>query len=49
MPAARPLLLLLCCTQEYRRAAFVLSGVGGPKALFLRCYALYLAGEKRRE
>ena len=35
--------------QEYRRAAFVLQSVEGPKALFLRCYALYLAGEKRKE
>lgn len=35
--------------QEYRRAAFVLLGVRGPKALFLRNYALYLAGEKRKE
>lgn len=40
-----------CCAlvQEYRRAAQVLSGLPGPKALFLRCWCLYLAGEKRRE
>ncbi|KAJ9515614.1 hypothetical protein QJQ45_021696 [Haematococcus lacustris] len=34
---------------EYYRAATVLSEVPGPKALFLRCYSRYLAGEKRRE
>lgn len=35
--------------KEYRRAAFVLYDVPGPKAQFLRWYATYLAGEKRRE
>ncbi|CAI7812335.1 unnamed protein product [Closterium sp. NIES-54] len=35
--------------REFRRAAHVLEGVGGRRALFLRCYALYLAGEKRKE
>lgn len=35
--------------REYRRAAHVLSDQTGKKALFLRCYALYLAGEKRKE
>lgn len=34
--------------QEYRRAAHFLRGVGGNKPRFLRCFALYLAGEKRR-
>ncbi|CAI7819961.1 unnamed protein product [Closterium sp. NIES-53] len=28
--------------REFRRAAHVLEGVGGRRALFLRCYALYL-------
>lgn len=36
-------------TREYRRAAHVLNGVSGKKSLFLRCYATYLAGEKRKE
>jgi anaphase-promoting complex subunit 8 len=27
----------------------VLKGLGGPRTLFLRSYATYLAGEKRRE
>ncbi|XP_057857553.1 anaphase-promoting complex subunit 8 isoform X2 [Cryptomeria japonica] len=36
-------------THEYRRAAFVLRETPGKKALFLRCYSLYLAGEKRKE
>nr|XP_043607702.1 anaphase-promoting complex subunit 8 [Erigeron canadensis] len=35
--------------REYRRAAHVLGDQKGKKALFLRCYALYLAGEKRKE
>ncbi|KAI4336082.1 hypothetical protein L6164_014656 [Bauhinia variegata] len=35
--------------REYRRAAHVLSGQTGRKSVFLRCYALYLAGEKRKE
>ncbi|CAI5469030.1 unnamed protein product [Closterium sp. Yama58-4] len=35
--------------REFRRAAHVLEGVAGRRALFLRCYALYLAGEKRKE
>jgi anaphase-promoting complex subunit 8 len=36
-------------TQEYTRAAHVLSGLGGPTATFLRCYALFLAGEKQKQ
>ncbi|XP_021591762.1 anaphase-promoting complex subunit 8 isoform X2 [Manihot esculenta] len=35
--------------REYRRAAHVLRDQTGKKATFLRCYALYLAGEKRKE
>ncbi|MQL89598.1 hypothetical protein Taro_022172 [Colocasia esculenta] len=35
--------------KEYRRAAYVLRGQTSRKSVFLRCYALYLAGEKRRE
>lgn len=35
--------------QEYRRVAHVLRTSPGNKARFLRCYALYLAGEKRKE
>ncbi|XP_057474828.1 anaphase-promoting complex subunit 8-like [Actinidia eriantha] len=35
--------------REYRRAAHVLRDQTGTKAVFLRCYALYLAGEKRKE
>ena len=35
--------------QEYRRVAHVLRSSSGNKARFLRCYALYLAGEKRKE
>ncbi|KAF8061421.1 APC8 [Scenedesmus sp. PABB004] len=35
--------------KEYGRAAHVLGGVPGRVAPFLRCYALYLAGERRRE
>ena len=35
--------------QEYRRVAHVLRASPGQKAKFLRCYALYLAGEKRKE
>ena len=36
-------------SQEYRRAAHILRGTQNSKAVFLRCYALYLAGEKRKE
>ncbi|WIA34840.1 hypothetical protein OEZ86_013138 [Tetradesmus obliquus] len=35
--------------KEYLRAAHVLAGIDTPVAVFLRCYALYLAGEKRKE
>lgn len=35
--------------REYRRAAHVLRDQTGKKAVFLRSYALYLAGEKRKE
>ncbi|KAF5734730.1 anaphase-promoting complex subunit 8-like [Tripterygium wilfordii] len=35
--------------REYRRAAHVLRDQTGRKSVFLRCYALYLAGEKRKE
>lgn len=35
--------------QEYRRTAHLLKDSQGSKAWFLRCYALYLAGEKRKE
>ncbi|KAK6163820.1 hypothetical protein DH2020_000684 [Rehmannia glutinosa] len=35
--------------REYRRAAHVLRDQTSKKAVFLRCYALYLAGEKRKE
>lgn len=35
--------------QEYTRAAHMLSGLDTPAALFLRCYALFLAGEKQKE
>ncbi|CAK8565966.1 unnamed protein product [Lathyrus sativus] len=35
--------------REYKRAAHVLRDQIGRKSLFLRCYALYLAGEKRKE
>ncbi|XP_047955327.1 anaphase-promoting complex subunit 8 isoform X1 [Salvia hispanica] len=35
--------------REYRRAAHVLRDQTAKKAIFLRFYALYLAGEKRRE
>lgn len=41
-----PLLLRL---QEYTRAAHVLSSLESSVALFLRCYALFLAGEKQKE
>lgn len=37
------------CLQEYRRAAHALAGLTGPLPTFLRLYATYLAGEKRRE
>ncbi|KAF3796278.1 Anaphase-promoting complex subunit 8 [Nymphaea thermarum] len=36
-------------SREYRRAAHVLRDQTGKKAMFLRGYALYLAGEKRKE
>ncbi|XP_009629129.1 anaphase-promoting complex subunit 8 [Nicotiana tabacum] len=35
--------------REYRRATHVLRDQTSKKAVFLRCYALYLAGEKRKE
>ncbi|KAK9203068.1 hypothetical protein WN943_013322 [Citrus x changshan-huyou] len=35
--------------REYRRAAHVLRDQTGRRSVFLRCYALYLAGEKRKE
>ncbi|KAM2978375.1 hypothetical protein FF2_015196 [Malus domestica] len=35
--------------REYRRAAHVLRDQNGKKSVFLRSYALYLAGEKRKE
>lgn len=35
--------------KEYRRVAHVLKSRPGKKSRFLRCYALYLAGEKRKE
>ncbi|KAJ8632128.1 hypothetical protein MRB53_025464 [Persea americana] len=35
--------------REYRRAAHALRDQTGKKAVFLRCYALYLSGEKRKE
>ncbi|CAM6083310.1 unnamed protein product [Calypogeia fissa] len=35
--------------REYRRAAHALRGLSGHKAVFLRCYATYLYGEKRKE
>ncbi|KAJ7945924.1 anaphase-promoting complex subunit 8 [Quillaja saponaria] len=35
--------------REYKRAAHVLRDQTGKKSLFLRCYALYLSGEKRKE
>eukprot|EP00798_Chlamydomonas_sp_ICE-L_P031380 gene31379-6540_t len=35
--------------KDYRRASHILKGVPGPKALFIRLYSQYLAGEKRRE
>lgn len=40
---------VLCVLQEYRSAAYALRGASSPKAVFLRCYATYLAGEKRKE
>ncbi|GIL54052.1 hypothetical protein Vafri_9607 [Volvox africanus] len=36
-------------SKEYRRCAHVLAGLRGPLPTFLRLYATYLAGEKRRE
>ncbi|KAK7317459.1 hypothetical protein RJT34_01716 [Clitoria ternatea] len=35
--------------REYKRAAHILRDQNGRKSVFLRCYALYLAGEKRKE
>ncbi|KAG6753050.1 hypothetical protein POTOM_043094 [Populus tomentosa] len=35
--------------REYKRAAHVLRDQNAKKSVFLRCYALYLAGEKRKE
>lgn len=35
--------------QEYRRAAHALRGMSGARAVFLRGYSRYLAGERRRE
>lgn len=35
--------------KEYRRAASFLTTLQGAKALFLRNYSLYLAGERRKE
>ncbi|KAL5129691.1 Anaphase-promoting complex subunit 8 [Glycine soja] len=35
--------------REYKRAAHVLRDQMGRKSVFLRCYALYLAGEKRKD
>ncbi|KAL3748251.1 hypothetical protein ACJRO7_009483 [Eucalyptus globulus] len=35
--------------REYRRAAHVLRDQSGKKAVFLQCYALYLAGENRKD
>ncbi|KAG2434247.1 hypothetical protein HXX76_007972 [Chlamydomonas incerta] len=47
-----PQYLLARCyfqAKEYRRAAHALGGLAGPLPTFLRLYATYLAGEKRRE
>jgi hypothetical protein len=38
-----------CFVQEYRSAAHVLRDSLDPLCLFLRGYAMYLAGEKRKE
>ena len=38
-----------CVPQEYRRAAHALRGMSGARAVFLRGYSRYLAGERRRE
>lgn len=35
--------------QEYRRVAHALRGMSGARAVFLRGYSRYLAGERRRE
>ncbi|GMH41920.1 hypothetical protein BSKO_09839 [Bryopsis sp. KO-2023] len=35
--------------KEYQKAARCLSGVYGRKSVFLRCYALFIAGQKGRE
>lgn len=39
------------CTraQEFQSAAHALRGARDSLSLFLRCYATYLAGEKRKE
>eukprot|EP00241_Pyramimonas_parkeae_P020770 CAMPEP_0114326430 /NCGR_PEP_ID=MMETSP0059-20121206/29721_1 /TAXON_ID=36894 /ORGANISM="Pyramimonas parkeae, Strain CCMP726" /LENGTH=102 /DNA_ID=CAMNT_0001455405 /DNA_START=255 /DNA_END=561 /DNA_ORIENTATION=+ len=34
--------------KEYRRCSHALKGQTGSKSVFLRCFALYLAGEKRK-
>jgi anaphase-promoting complex subunit 8 len=36
-------------SQEYRSAAYALREAKDPLSLFLRGYATYLAGEKRKE
>eukprot|EP00808_Paulinella_micropora_P028973 g4442.t1 len=35
--------------KQYRRVGFVLEGTSSPRALFLKCYARFLAGERRKE
>ena len=35
--------------QAFSQCAQVLQGEAGPKALFLRCYAIYVANERSRE
>ena len=35
--------------QAYRRCAHALRTATGPRALFLKCYATYIAGERLRE
>lgn len=35
--------------QEYRSVVHMLASATDPQSLFLRCYATYLAGEKRKE
>lgn len=41
--------MLSLIEQEYRSAAHALAGAQDPVSLFLRGYATYLAGEKRKE